>query len=127
MSRLFQSCIRKPFTMVLEGFVDSEISEWDYKDLCCNIRDKLDFCICVTKTITETIEFHMPDPKGYKNTFSFHVTFPENHGTRKANKKFIEDKMAHLLEVCLEDDLPVGLEGMFNSSGKKTFALIKVA
>jgi hypothetical protein len=116
--------------MVLEGFVDSEISEWDYKDLCCNIRDKLDFCICVTKTITETTEFHMPDtesPGGYKNTFSFHLTFPENHGTRKANKKFIEDKMVRLLEVCLEDDLPVGLEGVFDSSGKKTFALIKVA
>jgi hypothetical protein len=115
--------------MVLEGFVDSEISEWDYKDLCSSIRDKLDFCICVTKTITETTEFRKPDtesPRGYKNTFLFYVTFPENHGTRKANKKFVEDKMAHLLEVCLEDDLPVGLEGAFDSSGKKTFAIMKV-
>jgi hypothetical protein len=116
--------------MVLEGFVDSEISEWDYKDLCCSIYDKLDFCICFAKTIAEMREFHLPDensPKGYKNKFVFHVTFPENHGTKSANKKFLEDKMARLLEVCLEDDLPVGLEGVFDSSGKKTFALMKVA
>ena len=127
MFRLFKRCMFKPFTMILEGFVDSEISEWDYKDLCCNISDKLDFCICFTKTITETREFHVPDPKGYKNKFLFHVLFPENRGTKSANKKFLEDNMARLLEVCLEDDLPVGLEDVFDSSGKKTYALIKVA
>jgi hypothetical protein len=129
MDWLFRTCVSKPFSMILEGFVDSEISECDYKDLCCSIADKLDFCICVTKTITEIRQFHIPDPdspNGYKNTFSFHIIFPENCGTKKANKKFLEDNMARLLEVCLEDDLPVGLEDKFDSSGKKTFALIKV-
>ena len=115
--------------MVLEGFVDSEISEWGYRDLCSSVADKLDFCICFTKTITETIEFHIPDadsPKGYKNKFLFHIIFPENYGTRGANKKFVEDNMLRLLKVCLEDDIEVGLEDSFDSSGKKSFALIKV-
>ena len=130
MIRLFKRCMFKPFTMVLEGFVDSEISEARYIDLCCSIGDSLDFCIYFTKTITETRQFHITDtesPGGYKNKFLFYVIFPENHGTKSANKKFLEDNMARLLEVCLEDDLPVGLEGVFDSSGKKTFALIKVA
>jgi len=115
--------------MVLEGVVDSEISEWGYRDLCASVADKLDFCICVTKTITETIEFHMPDidsPNGYKNKFSFHITFPENRGTKNANKKFVAENMERLLKVCLEDDLPVGLEDTFDPSGKKSYALIKV-
>ena len=115
--------------MVLEGFVDSEISEWDYKDLCCSISDKLDFCICFTKTIMETREFHIPDtesPGGYKNKFLFHIIFPENRGTKSANKKFVEENMVRLLTVCLEDDLPVGLEGTFDYSKKKTFIIIKV-
>ena len=63
---------------------------------------------------------------GYTNKFLFHIVFPENRGTKSANRKFVEEKMAHLLEVVLEDDLPVGLEGKFDSSGMKTYALIKV-
>jgi hypothetical protein len=112
--------------MILEGVVDPEISECDFIDLCCSIGEKLDFCICFTKNIVEIRKFHNDSPEEYKNTFSFHVTFPENRGTKSANKKFIADNMARLLEVCLEDDLPVGLEYTFDSSGKKSYALIKV-
>ena len=120
-------CIFHPFTMVLEGYVDPEMSERDFIDLCCSIGESLDFCICVSKTITEVREFHIPDASGgYKNRFSFHVVFPENYGTRVANKKFVEEHMANLLKGVLEDDLPVGLEGKFDSSGIQTFALIKV-
>lgn len=113
--------------MVLEGVVDSEMPECDFIDLCCSIGDSLDFCICVSKTITEVREFRVRDVSGgYTNRFSFHVVFPENHGTNAANRAFVKQNMVHLLEVVLEDDLPVGLEGEFDSSGKKTFALIKV-
>lgn len=120
-------CIFPPFTMVLEGYVAPEMSERDFIDLCCSIGESLDFCICVSKTITEVREFHIPDTSGgYKTRFSFHIVFSENHGTRAANKKFVEEHMANLLKGVLEDDLPVGLEGKFDSSGKKTFALIKV-
>ena len=129
MKQLFGSCVTKPFSMVLEGFVDSDISECDFIDLCCSIGDSLDFCICYPKTITEIRKFHVPDtnsPEAYKNKFLFHITFPKNRGTKSANKKFIEDKMEHLLQVCLEKDLPVGLEDTFDYSGKTSFALIKV-
>lgn len=115
--------------MILEGVVDPEISELDFIDLCCSIGESLNFCICYTKTIVEIRRFHKSDttsPTAYKNTFSFHVTFPDNHGTKNANKMFVADNMARLLEVCLEDDLPVGLEDTFDSSGKKTFAVITV-
>jgi hypothetical protein len=104
--------------MILEGFVDPEMSETDFKDMCCSIADSLDFCIYFTKTITEFIDVE-------SKKFSFHVIFPEKKGTKKANKKFLEDNMAELLRVCLEDDLPVGLEDKFDRSGKKTFALLK--
>jgi hypothetical protein len=115
----------KPFTMVLEGHVDSEMSERDFIDLCCSIGESLDFGICYSKTITEIRQPYISGI-GYEHKFSFHVIFPEKYGTRFANKKFIEDKMAYLLKGLLEDDLPVGTEGNFDSSGKKTFALIKV-
>ena len=118
MNRLF-TCM-KPFTMTLEGFVDSEISERGYIDLCSDIRDSLDFCICVTKNITEISDFKVIESDKHK--FSFHITFPENRGTRTANKKFMLG-MVHLLQVVLEDDLPVMLEG--KESEKKTYALIK--
>jgi hypothetical protein len=125
MNRLFECCAGKPFTMVLEGFVDPEMPECDFIDMCCSIGDSLDFCICYEKTITETRQFRTPCAEGYKTRFSFHVLFPTNRGTKRANKAFIKEKMARLLEVCLEKDLPVGLEGAFDHSGKKTFALLK--
>jgi len=117
MNRFFTCYSIKPFTMTLEGFVDSEISERDYIDLCCRIKESLDFCICVTKTITEISDFQVIESNKHK--FSFHIIFPENRGTKAANKKFVLG-MVHLLEVVL--DLPVSLEG---NSGK-TYALIKV-
>lgn len=120
MNRLFTCYSIKPFTMTLEGFIDSNISERDYIDLCCSIRESLDFCICVTKVITEISDFQVTESN--KKKFSFHVTFPEHRGTKAANKKFVLDNMVHLLEVVLEDDLPVMLEG---NSGT-TYALIKV-
>ena len=124
---LFGCCMSKPFTMILEGHVDSEMSECDFIDLCCSIGDSLDFGICYSKRIAEVRKFQVPDPAGgYQNKFSFHVLFPDKRGTRNANRQFVADKMACLLEGLLEDDLPVGLEGQFDTSGKKTFALIKV-
>jgi hypothetical protein len=112
--------------MVLEGVVDPEISERDYIDLCCSIGEKLDFCICFTKNIVEIRKFHSDSLGKYENRFLFHITFPENRGTKNANKKFVAENMERLLKVCLEDDIPVGLEGSFDSSGKKSYALIKV-
>ena len=117
MNRLFTCYSMKPFTMTLEGFVDSEISERGYIDLCSDIRDSLDFCICVTKNITEISDFKVIESDKHK--FSFHITFPENRGTRAANKKFVLG-MLHLLQVVL--NLPVFLEG----NSEKTYALIKV-
>jgi hypothetical protein len=105
--------------MELEGFVDSEMTEIEFNDLCESIRDSLDFCICVTKSITEVMLFE-------SKRFSFHVVFLDNKGTKAANKKFVEDKMERLLEVCLGDWLPVGLENKFDTSGKKTYGLLKV-
>ena len=126
MSWLFECCVRKPFTMVLEGVVDSEISERDFIDLCCSVGDSLDFGICYAKTIVEVRKFQVPDTVGYQNKFSFYVTFPNNRGTKSANRQFVADKMARLLEGILEDDLPVGLEGKLDYSGQQTFALITV-
>ena len=119
----------KPFSMVIEGFVDSEITETEFTDLCCSIGESLAFCICFPKIITEIRRFHMPDsnsPDGYSHTFTFHVVFPENRGTRNANQRFVADTMVHLLKVVLEDDLPVGLEGTVDHSGKKTYAVLRV-
>lgn len=107
------------FNMELEGFVDSEMTETEFADLCESIRDSLDFCICVTKTITDVMLFE-------SKKFSFYVEFPDHEGTKADNKKFVEDNMAHLLEVCLGDWLPVGLEDKFDTSGKKTYGLLKV-
>lgn len=126
MNQLFGSCRTKPFSMVVEGYVDPDMTERDFIDLCCSIGDSLDFCICVPKTITEIRRFRVPDGVSCTNTFSFHVTFPNNRGTKSANKKFVAEKMAHLLEVVLEKDLPVGLEGIFNRTGKKTYAILHV-
>ena len=110
--------------MVLDGVTDPEMSERDFIDLCCRIGESMDFCICYTKTIVEIRRFHFPD--AYTNTFSFRVEFPENRGTKAANRRFVAEKMAHLLEVVLRDSLPVGLENVFDPSGQKTFAIIKV-
>lgn len=126
MYRLFESCMTKPFSMVLEGVVDLEVTETEFIDLCCSIGDSMDFGICYPKTITEIRQFHTRYAIGYKNRFSFHVIFPNNKGTKNANKKFIEDKMAYLLERLLEDYLPVGLQDKFDYSGKMTYAVIKV-
>jgi len=127
MIQIFGKYIFNPFTMVLEGFVDSEMPECKFIDLCCSIGDSLDFCICVSKTITEVREFQVQDASGaYTNRFSFHIAFPENRGTNAANRAFIKQNMVRLLTGVLEDDLPVGLEGEFDSSGIKTYALIKV-
>jgi len=123
MNQLFECCITKPFSMVLEGFVDSKITERDFIDLCCSIGESLDFCICYSKTIVEIRKFKIQDGE---SRFSFHVTFPDNRGTKYANKKFVAENMVKLLQCVLEDDLPVGLEGEFDCSGKKTYALIKV-
>jgi len=130
MINLFRCCMTKPFTMVLEGFVDSEMCEQDFTDLCCSIRESLDFCICYEKTIAEVRKFREPSPESidrYKNKFVFYITFPNNCGTKHANKKFIEDNMLRLLKVCLEDDIHIGLESNFDCSNKKSYALIKVA
>jgi len=105
--------------MELEGYVDPEMTETEFNDLCQSIRDSLDFCICVTKTITEVMLFE-------SKKFSFSIVFPDHKGTKAANKKFVEDKMAHLLEVCLGDYLPVGLEDRFVTIGKRTYGLLKV-
>jgi len=113
--------------MVIHGVVDSDRTETEFIDLCCSIGDSLHFCICFTKKIIEIRRFHVADtksPRGYTNTFTFHVTFPDQYGTRDANKKFVEEKLVHLLEVVL--DIPIGLEGNFDPSGKPTYALIQV-
>ena len=110
--------------MVLDGVADPEMSERDFIDLCCRVGESMDFCICYTKTIVEIRRFHSPD--AYTNTFSFRVTFPDNCGTKGANRRFVAEKMARLLEVVLEDHLAVGLENVFEPSGRKTFAVIKV-
>jgi len=111
--------IKMVFNMQLEGFVDPHMTETEFNDLCESIRDSLDFCICVTKTITEVMLFE-------SKKFSFYVEFPDHEGTKDDNKKFVEDNMARLLEVCLEDWLPVGLEDKFDIAGKKTYGLLKV-
>jgi hypothetical protein len=116
-------CITKPFSMVLEGFVDSEMSERDFIDLCCSIGESLDFCICVSKTIVEIRRFQITDDG---SSFSFHVTFPDNRGTKYANREFVKDNMVKLLKCVLEDDLPVGFEDDIDYSDKKTYAIIKV-
>lgn len=113
------TCFSRTFTMELEGCVDRDMGETEFNDLCQSIRDSLDFCICVTKTITEVMLFE-------SKKFSFSVVFPDHKGTRAANKKFVEDNMARLLEVCLGDWLPVGLEDKFDTAGKKTYGLLKV-
>jgi hypothetical protein len=126
---LLECCRAKPFSMVLKVYVDSELSETDILDLFSSIRDSLDFCICVKKNITEGRRFHIPDktsPRGYTITFSFHIVFPDNRGSRYANKQFVEEKMLPLLHVVLEEDLPVGLEGTWNPSETKTYALLCV-
>lgn len=128
MNYLRNLCTYKPFTMVLEGVVDSQMDKTDFTDLCCSIADSLDFCICYTKTITEIRQFHIPGSQE-SSRFSFHVTFPEDRGNIHANKKFVEDKMVQLLEVVLKDSLPVGYEGGDDYTaykGKTTFAIIKV-
>lgn len=107
------------FNMELEGFVDSDMTETEFDDLRESIRDSLHFCICVPKSITEVRLFE-------SKKFSFYVEFPDHEGTKADNKKFVEDNMARLLEVCLEDWLPVGLEDKFDTSGKKTYGLLKV-
>jgi hypothetical protein len=119
-------CLFKPFTMVLEGTVDSDMCKRDFIDLCCSIGDSLDFGICVQKVIMVNMQFQVFDSNVYKNKFSFHVTFPNDRGTKRSNRKFVADKMLHLLQVLLEKDLPVGLENEFDSTGKKSFALLKV-
>ena len=112
--------------MILEGFVDLEITERDFIDLCCSIGESLHFGIYMPKIIMENRQFRVLDSDVYKNKFSFYVVFPNNRGTKSANKKFVAEKMAHLLEVLLEKDLPVGLEDNFDTTGKKSFALLKV-
>jgi len=126
---LLECCRAKPFSMVLKVYIDSELSETDVLDLIYSIRDSLDFCICVKKNIAEGRRFHIPDktsPRGYTTAFSFHIVFPDNRGTRYANKQFVEEKMLPLLQAVLEDDLPVGREGTWNPSGTKTYALLCV-
>lgn len=113
------SCFSRTFTMQLEGYVDPEMTETEFNDLCQGIRDSLDFCICVTKTITEVMLFE-------SKKFSFSVVFPDHKGTKAANKRFVENNMARLLEVCLEDYLPVGLEDKFDTTRNKTYGLLKV-
>jgi hypothetical protein len=105
--------------MELEGFVDSEMTETEFADLCESIRDSLNFCICVTKTITDVMLFE-------SKKFSFYVEFPDHEGTKADNNKFVEDNMVYLLEVCLGDWIPVGLKDKFDTSGKKTYGLLKV-
>lgn len=126
---MFRCCMTKPFTMVLEGFVDSEMCERDFIDLCSSIGESLDFCICYEKTIVEVRKFREPCVDSidrYKNKFTFYITFPKNRGTKHANIIFIKMNMLSLLKCVLEDDLPVGLENDFDCSNKKTYALIKV-
>lgn len=113
------SCFSRTFTMELEGHVDPEMTETEFNDLCQSIRDSLDFCICVTKTITEVMDFE-------SKKFSFNIVFPDHRGTKAANKRFVENNMARLLEVCLEDYLPVRPEDKVDKTENKTYGLLKV-
>ena len=99
--------------MQLEGFVDPDMSERDFIDLCSNIYDSLHFCIIVEKTIVVVRKFDM-------NKFIFYITFPNNHGTKSANKKFVED-MTYFIQTVLEDHIPVGVD-----HSKKTYAILNV-
>lgn len=113
------SCFSPNFTMKLEGYVDPDMTETEFDDLRESIRDSLDFCIYVRKIITEVRLFE-------SNKFYFNVVFPDHKGTKAANKKFVEHNMVPLLEVCLGDYLPVGLEDKFDTTGKMTYGLLKV-
>jgi len=117
-----------PFSMVLDGIADPEMTERDFIDLCYYIKQTLEFGIPFPNTMTEIRNFKEPDdsPLGYKNTFSFQINFPNHQGTRDANIRFIEDKLENLIYVLLIDYLPVAFETSIDFSGNKTYAVIKV-